>query len=259
MSSIAPEKGEHLRHKFEGSNPDIRAGLIIDLVDGEVFSESAEVDFRTVTWHRATIIFLKIIFATGILSIPIAMSSLGAVGGTFSIIGWGLLNTYTGLIQGEFRLNHPSCHSIADMAGAVGGPIAQEITRVLFIFAYLIATGSGIVGASIGLDTLSGQAACTVWWSFLATVIIAAAASVRKFQHIGWLTWVGFISIFVAVFIVAVAVTTRDRPAVAPAVGAFLSGISSPAFSCSYFRGRHDRFVYDLCVICRDQCLPSSS
>ncbi|KAJ5972585.1 Amino acid transporter transmembrane [Penicillium vulpinum] len=221
MSSTASEKGDHLGATLAEETPDKSAGQMIQSNDREVFSESAEVDFRTVSWQWATIIFLKTVFATGVLSIPIAMSNLGAIGGSLSIVGWGLLNTYTAMIQGDFRLNHPNCHSIADMAGEVGGVVAQEVTGFMFILAYVIATGSGIVGASIGLDVLSDHAACTVWWSFLATVVIAAAASVRKFQHLSWLTWVGFISIFTAVFIVAVAVTTRGRPAAAPAVGEF--------------------------------------
>lgn len=55
-------------------------------------------------------------------------------------------------------------------------------------------------------------------------MVVALAASVRKFHQIGWLTWAGFISIFVAVFIVVVAVTTRDRPAAAPATGDYELG-----------------------------------
>lgn len=65
-----------------------------ELESHEVFQKNADgVDFRNVSWQRATIIFLKIIFATGVLSIPTAMYSLGAVGGAFSVIGWQLLNT----------------------------------------------------------------------------------------------------------------------------------------------------------------------
>jgi len=67
------------------------------------------------------------------------------------------------------------------------------------------------------LNALSTHAACTVWWSFIATIVVAVCASVRKFQQIGWLTWAGFVSIFTAVLIVVIAVTTRDRPAAAPA------------------------------------------
>jgi len=115
------------------------------------------------------------------------MSSLGAVGGALSVIAWGALNTYTAVIQGDFRNNHPGVHSIADMAREVGGVVVKEITGALFIVAYVLCTGSGILGVSIGLNALSHHAACTVWWSFLAYVVVAACASVRKFHQIGWL------------------------------------------------------------------------
>lgn len=60
----------------------------------EVFKDSADgVNFRTVSWQRATIIFLKIQFAMSILSVPGSLATLGAVGGALSIVGWEILNT----------------------------------------------------------------------------------------------------------------------------------------------------------------------
>lgn len=60
----------------------------------EIFKDSADgVKFRTVSWQRATIIFLKIQFAMSILSVPGALATLGAVGGALSIVGWEVLNT----------------------------------------------------------------------------------------------------------------------------------------------------------------------
>lgn len=172
------------------------------------------------------------------------MYSLGAVGGALSVIGWSALNTYTAMVQGDFRNSHPGCHSIADMANVVGGPIVKEVCGALFIIAYVLCTGSGILGVSIGLNSLSHHAACTVWWSFIATIVVALTASVRKFHQIGWLTWAGFASIFTAVLIVVIAVTTRDRPAAAPQTGDYELGyyvIAYPSFaagmvaSCTIF------------------------
>lgn len=172
------------------------------------------------------------------------MYSLGAVGGALSVLGWSALNTYTAMIQGDFRNSHPGCHSIADMANVVGGVWVKEICGALFIIAYVLCTGSGILGVSIGLNSLSHHAACTVWWSFIATVVVALTASVRKFHQIGWLTWAGFLSIFTAVLIVVIAVTTRDRPASAPQTGDYELGyyvITYPSFaagmvaSCTIF------------------------
>lgn len=150
----------------------------------EVFKTTAGVNFRTVEWPRATVIFLKVIFAVGVLTIPTAMYDLGAVGGTLSVLGWGLLNTWAAVIQGDFRNNHRGCHGIADMAEVVGGPIAREITGALFIVAYVLLTGSGILGVSIAFNVFSGHAICTNWFSFVAMILVVAAASFRKMSQV---------------------------------------------------------------------------
>lgn len=211
----------------------------------EVFKKTdTGVNFRKVGWFNAGVIFIKILFATGVLSLPSALYSLGAVGGSISIVAWGCFNTYCFVILGNFRTKHPHCHSIADMAEVVGGTIAKEATGLLFIIAYVLVTGSGIIGVSTALNALSHHAACTVWWSFLATVVIIATASIRKLEHVGWLTYAGFISIYAAVLIVVIGVTTRDRPAAAPQEGPYDLGfvaINNPGFaagmvaSCTIF------------------------
>ncbi|KAL4882508.1 transmembrane amino acid transporter protein-domain-containing protein [Aspergillus karnatakaensis] len=213
--------------------------------EGEVFQTTESgVNFRKVGRLNATVIFIKMLFATGVLSLPSALYALGAVGGSISIVAWGLFNTYCFVILGNFRMKHPHCHSIADMAEVAGGPIAKEATGLLFIIAYVLTTGSGIVGVSTALNALSHHAACTVWWSFIATVVIVGTASVRKLQKIGWISYVGFISIYAAVFIVVVGVTQRDRPAAAPQEGLYDLGfvaVNNPGFaggmvaSCTIF------------------------
>lgn len=110
------------------------------------------------------------------------------------------------------------------MCYVVGGSWFKEVIGFLYIVAYVLCTGSGIVGLSVAFNALSDHAACTVWWAFLSFAIITACASVRTFEKIGWLTWAGFVSIFLAVFIVVVGVTTRDRPASAPQTGDFELG-----------------------------------
>jgi hypothetical protein len=61
--------------------------------DREVFKLGIDgVEFRTVTWQRATLIFVKYTVATGILGIPSALNTLGAVGGALNVVGWGAMN-----------------------------------------------------------------------------------------------------------------------------------------------------------------------
>ncbi|KAL4877946.1 transmembrane amino acid transporter protein-domain-containing protein [Aspergillus karnatakaensis] len=201
---------------------------------GEVFGGDGDIDFKTVGWIHASMIFLKVIFATGVLSIPSVMFDLGAVPGSIVLVAFTTLNGYGAVVQGNFRNRHPSCHSIADMAGVVGGVPLQELTGFLFIASHVITAASGVIGVSAAINALSTHAACTVWWSFLATVVIFLCASVRKFSHISWLSWVGFFSVLVAILVVVIGVTLRDRPAAAPASGDFDFGfniIGSPSFA----------------------------
>ncbi|KAF5980180.1 neutral amino acid permease [Fusarium bulbicola] len=156
-------------------------------------------------------LILTVIFATGVLTIPSAMFVLGALPGAINVLGWQGLSTYCAIVQGNFRNRHAGCHSIADMANVVGGTwlkaVISEVVGVLFLVTYAIVGASGI--------------------------FVLILASVRKFENIAWLTWAGFLTVYVAVFIVVVGVTTLDRPAAAPQTGDYEFGyhvIGHPTF-----------------------------
>lgn len=136
------------------------------------------------------------------LTIPSAMYTLGALPGAINVLGWQFLNTYCAILQGNFRNAHAGCHSIADMAEVVGGVWLREVVGVFFLVTFAIVGASGIFGSSVGLNALSHHAICTNSFMLVATVAVFLLASVRKFEKIAWLTWGGFISVFVAVFIV---------------------------------------------------------
>ena len=136
------------------------------------------------------------------MSIPSALYVLGAFPGAINVLGWQFLNTYCAILQGNFRNSHAGCHSIADMAYVVGGPWLREVVGLLFLVTYAIVAASGIFGASVGLNALSNHAVCTNYFMLVAAVAVFILASLRKFEKIAWLTWAGFISVFVAVFIV---------------------------------------------------------
>ncbi|ETN37111.1 uncharacterized protein HMPREF1541_08101 [Cyphellophora europaea CBS 101466] len=199
----------------------------------EVFRDDGDVAFRTVGWIWATAIFLKIIFATGVLTIPTAMAALGSFPGAVNVLGWQAVNTYSGVLMGDFRNRHAGVHSVADMAQIVGGKILREIIGFLFIITWVIVAASGIVGASTALNALSEHALCTNYFTLIVALVMAGLAGIRKFEHIGWLTWAGFVTIYAAVLIVVIGVTQRDRPAAAPQSGPYELGYTvfgSPDF-----------------------------
>lgn len=133
------------------------------------------------------------------------MFVLGALPGAINVLGWQFLNTYCAIIQGNFRNSHAGCHSIADMANVVGGVWLKEVVGVLFLVTYAIVGASGIFGTSVAFNALSNHAICTNYFMLVATVAVFILASARKFEKIAWLTWAGFLSVYVAVFIVVYA------------------------------------------------------
>lgn len=145
------------------------------------------------------------------MTIPTAISAIGAVPGALVILGWTSINTYAGLVQGNFRNRHPMVHSIADMAQVVGGPAAREVAGACFIISWIVCAASGINGASTGLNALSTHALCTNWFSLIVTVVVMIIASFRRFEELTWISWLGFLSVFSGVFIVVVGVTLNDR------------------------------------------------
>ncbi|KAJ9637426.1 uncharacterized protein PV06_04085 [Exophiala oligosperma] len=200
----------------------------------EVFKAHVDgVEFRTVSWQRAAILFLKIQFAMSILAVPSALAALGAVGGALSIVGWGTLNAYTALLIGDFRHRHPECHTMVDMFGILWGRFGAEIVGFQLLLQQVLVAAAGTLSISTALNALSNHGACTVVFNLVAAVIVTFFSSVRTFSKLGWLTWFGFFTFFVAVFIFTVAVTQQDRPAAAPQEGPFDLGwrsISYPDF-----------------------------
>lgn len=90
---LSEEKSQSSDNRNNGS---IKVGISsgeVDLESREVFRTGDDVlDFRTVSWQRATIMFCKINFAMSILAIPQAISTVGAVGGSLILVGFTSLN-----------------------------------------------------------------------------------------------------------------------------------------------------------------------
>lgn len=186
----------------EPSTFELSAGFTRPLFSSRVCALSKSIPLAVLRKELHRTNNTAVIFATGVLTIPSSMYVLGALPGAINVIGWQLLNTYCAIVQGNFRNSHAGCHSIADMAEVVGGKWMREIVGIVFLVTFAIVGASGVFGSSVALNALSDHSICTNYFMLVATFIVFLLASVRKFEKIAWLTWVGFISVFVAVFVV---------------------------------------------------------
>jgi hypothetical protein len=153
---------------------------------------------------------------------------------------------------GDFKHNHPECHSkqatcdqdrygsvltlceaLADMMGHVWGQTGREIVGVMIIIAQVLVSAAGIVTTATAFNALSDHSACTVVFALASTILITLCSSIRTFSKLGWLTWFGFVTFFISVFVFTVAVSQTGRPAAAPQTGDFDLGwkpIAYPTF-----------------------------
>jgi hypothetical protein len=65
-----------------------------------------------------------------------------------------------------------------------------------------LAAGSGFIGLAQGFSILSNGKTCMVVWTMVAAICTAVVSSIRTLGKLAILTWIGFASIFTAVFIV---------------------------------------------------------
>ncbi|ETS86274.1 hypothetical protein PFICI_00102 [Pestalotiopsis fici W106-1] len=228
-----------------GSSSPVIVGDVIE-TEAEVFGGGeGAVNFRNVGWIRAAMFMLKMTFATGVLSLPSALNDLGAVPGAIFILFWGLVNMYMAVIQGEFKLLHPSLHTVADGAEIAAlqlssgskkwALVSKEITEFLYLVSWILCTGLSILGLSIALNAVTHHGTCTVLFAFVSYIVVSTIGSIRKIEKTAWITWVGFISIVVAILVVLIATAIRDRPASAPATGDYDLGFSAfPSSSVTF-------------------------
>src|SRR6478752_5058013 len=101
------------------------------------------------------------------------------------------------------------------MMGLIWGRWGRELVGVQIIVAQVLISAGGIVTSAIGLNALSDHGACTVVFALVSAILITLFSSIRTFARLGWLTWFGFITFVLGVFIFVVAVTQVDRPAAA--------------------------------------------
>jgi hypothetical protein len=102
------------------------------------------------------------------------------------------------------------------MCGLMWGPVGKELVGLMFLIAQVLCVGGGVLGISIALNALSDHSRCTTIFSLVATILVTLFSCIRTLGRIGWLTWIGFFTLLVAVLIVVIGVTTRDRPCYLP-------------------------------------------
>lgn len=116
------------------------------------------------------------------------------------------------------------------MMARLWGQAGRELVGVMIIIAQVLVSAAGVVTTATAFNALSNHSACTVVFALASTILITLCSSVRTFSKLGWITWFGFVTFFISVFVFCVAVSQTGRPAAAPQTGDFDLGWNAIAY-----------------------------
>ncbi|CAN6656378.1 hypothetical protein TRVA0_029S00254 [Trichomonascus vanleenenianus] len=216
-----PEKSSQIVANISDSNEfyAIEEGMVKDVQeDNNVFAKTDEgPDFRGLSCFGATILIVKTQIGLGVLGIPFTFQSLGFFPGVLSLVILCALTTWTGIVVGQFRLNHPQVYSIGDAAHLLFGPAGREIMGVGAWLLWILFYGAGLITLSIAFNTFSNHALCTMAFVGIgAAISFVIALLARTMKALSWCGYVAVVSVLTGVWIVAIACLTQSVPAAAP-------------------------------------------
>lgn len=131
--------------------------------------------------------------------------------GIILILGLGCLATYTGFVIGQFKLEYPHVHNMADAGEIMLGPIGREVFGAAQIIFIVFVMGSHVLTFSIMMNTVTTHAACTIIFALVGSVLCFLCTIPRKLGDVSYMAVASYISIIAAVTITMVGVGV-ERP-----------------------------------------------
>ncbi|ORY88580.1 transmembrane amino acid transporter [Leucosporidium creatinivorum] len=183
-------------------------------------TEEGGVNYKTVSWTRASVVLMKAQIGLGVLGIPSIFQVLGLIPGIILLLVVYAMASFSAWAIPSFVKRHPEVHSIADVGFVMGGTIGREAYGLAFMIFMLCVVASGSLGVSIALNAVSEHAICSVGFVAVAIVVVLLLASIQTLDRVSWLGWVGMVSIMSAILTLTIAVGVQSRPAAAPAAPA---------------------------------------
>ncbi|KAF9878798.1 transmembrane amino acid transporter [Colletotrichum karsti] len=237
-SSMDKSKESHLDELGQVSTRS-QVGVVMDDPEAgydAVFGQIGEggPNYKNVGWLGTAALMMKTQIGLGVLSIPGTFHVLGIVPGVIALICVAAITTWSDYIVGVFKMNHPTVYSIDDVGRLLFGRVGREFFAIVFCLYWIFVAGSGMLGASIALNSVSTHGACTAIFVAVAGFLGFCFGSIQTLGKITWFAWIGLVAILSSILTLTVAVGVQDRPAAAPQGGVWVSDyvvVGKPTFS----------------------------
>lgn len=147
----------------------------------------------------------------GILSLPMAMSTLGIIPGLILLVVLGVMATYSGYVIGQFKTAYPHIHSWADAGELLLGKFGREFFGAAQLLFFIFIMGSHILVFSVMMNAITNHGTCTVIFMAVGTIFSIVFTLPRTLKNISYYSIASFISIIAAVMITMIGVSI-SRP-----------------------------------------------
>ncbi|OQE18275.1 hypothetical protein PENSTE_c018G05243 [Penicillium steckii] len=192
-----------------------------DAVFGEITEEGP--NYRNVGWIGSAALMMKSQIGLGVLSIPVAFDTLGIVPGVIILIAIAWITTWSDYMIGVFKLKHREVYGIDDAGGLMFGRIGKIFFGFAFCLYWVFVAGSGMLGISIALNSLSTHGTCTAVFVAVAAIAGFMLSSIQTLGRMSPLAWIGLVCIVTGILVVTIAVGVQDRPSSASQDGIWVS------------------------------------
>jgi amino acid permease len=212
------------------SDSDTRLGDVSDIQNASKRPTKAETSGqKKLTTSQAVIIFVTNEVGIGMLSLPSALNVLGFFPGLLCIIVMGLLSLYTAYNLIQYHRKYPYMLNIVDYGRVLGGPWMEGIFAIGFLINMALISASALVTLTIGLNTVSEHATCTVAFTVISAVAMWAMCIPHSMRFVSWASWPCTISIIATVLIVMVTLGVQGPRD--PSAPLNLKAIGNPNFT----------------------------
>jgi hypothetical protein len=102
------------------------------------------------------------------------------------IVGLGLVAGYTGWIIGQFKLQYPSCTSMADAGMILFGPVGRELFGLGQLIVLIFIMAAHITSFAIMMNVLTDHCTCTIILSIMGLLISIVCTIPRTLKNISY-------------------------------------------------------------------------
>ncbi|KAJ5086303.1 Amino acid transporter transmembrane [Penicillium alfredii] len=129
-----------------------------------------------------------------------------------TILGIGIISTYTGYTIGQLKCRYMQIHSMADAGDLLLGRLGRRTLGAAQLLFFVFVMGSHVLTFSIMMNVLTEHSTCTIVFSVTGMLVSFLLTLPRRLEKLSHLSSVSFISIIGAVLASMIGVSLDKAP-----------------------------------------------